>query len=105
MRLLSYEDGTRTYVEKVGDTWNWKIEHDDVDVHTDYSRALQNDPDYWKEGVKKDMVHYCHIPPSILMKWHFDGVNINNARALINMVNRPEWRYLKCVDKVVTAKE
>lgn len=105
MRLLSHEDGIRTYIEKVGDTWNVKHEFDDVDVHLDYSRALQNEPEYWKEGVKKDMVHYAHVPPSILMKWHWMGVNINNARELVNMVNRPEWRYLKCVDKIHVAKE
>lgn len=105
MRLLDYTDGVKTYVEKVGDTWNWKYEYDDVSPSLDYSKGLQNEPEHWKQGVKKDMVHYCHIPVAILMKWHHEGVNINNPRALINMVNKREWRYLKCVDKVITAKE
>jgi hypothetical protein len=108
-RLFSHEDGIKTFLEteKEGNkrTWNWSYEFDDVSANVDYSRGLQKEPDHWKEGVKKDMVHYAHIPPSILLKWHFEGVNINNPRALINRVNQREWSYLKCVDKVITAKE
>ena len=105
MRLLDYRDGIRTYVEKVGNQWNWQYEYDDVSANLDYSKSLQNDPETWKQGVKKDMIHYGHIPVAILMKWHHEGVNINSARELVNMLNRPEWRYLKCVDKVHVAKE
>jgi hypothetical protein len=104
-RLVSYEDGIKTFVDKEKETWHWSYEYDDVDPHLDYSRALQNDPETWRRGVKKDMIHYGHVPPSILMKWHHDGVNINSARALVNMLNRPEWSYLKCVDKIHIAKE
>lgn len=105
MRLLSHEDGIRTYVKSDGTNWEFKYEFDDVSTDLDYTADLRNNPDTWRNGVKNELVHYCHIPPSILLKWHFDGVNINNARELVNMVNRPEWRYLKCVDKVHVAKE
>lgn len=104
-RLLSHEDGIKTYFEQRGRGWHIEYEFDDVDANLEYSKSLQNDPETWKQGMKKDFVHYCHIPPSILLKWHLEGVNINNPRALVNMVNRREWRYLKCVDKVHVAKE
>jgi hypothetical protein len=32
------------------------------------------------------------------------GVNIGDPKALIEMVNKPEWKYLKTTDKVHVAK-
>ncbi len=98
-------DGTKTYFS-VGPKGEWQFRHEFPDVanEVDLSRQLQNDPDHWKKGVKKDMVHYAHIPDSILFKWHCEGVDIRDNKALFEKVNTPKWKYLKCVDKIHTAK-
>lgn len=59
------------------------------------SKQLQNDPEYWKKGVKDEMAHYCHIPAIILEKWALMGVDINDTESLVKMVNKPEYSYLK----------
>jgi hypothetical protein len=66
------------------------------------SKALAKDPDHWKNGVKKEFVHYAHIDDAILFLWYTMGVNINEPKELLDMVNRPEWSYLKCTGKVHT---
>ena len=50
------------------------------------------------------MAHYAHIPNIILEKWANMGVNIANPDALVEMVNKPEWGYLKTTRKFVLAK-
>lgn len=69
------------------------------------SKALAKSDEHWDDGVKGGFLHYAHIPDSILFMWHTMGVNINEPGELFNMANRPEWRYLKCVDKIHVAKE
>jgi len=59
------------------------------------SKTLQNDPEYWKKGVKDEMAHYCHIPAIILEKWALMGVDINDTESLVKMVNKPEYANLK----------
>ena len=105
-RLIDYDaiNGVRTYGSssgKDGEIWAIRYEFDDVSHEVDASRELQKDPDHWKKGVKGGLVHAAHIPDSILIKWFAMGVNINDPKELLRMVQRPEWRYLMCVDKVL----
>lgn len=105
-KLLSYDrvNGVSTYFSsggKAGELWSIRHEFEDVQHEVDASRALQNDDDHWKKGVKGGLLHAAHIPDSILLKWHAMGVNINSPRELLKMVHKPEWRYLMCVDKVL----
>jgi hypothetical protein len=107
-RLLSDEFGVKTWFHydlnnaKHAEerTWALETEFSDFSHEVEASKELQKDPGHWKEGVKNDMVHYAHIPDAILMQWHSMGVNINDQRELFRMVNRPEWRYLKCTEKI-----
>ncbi len=113
-RLLDYNplSGVRTYFhydptehkDPAKRSWGFEYEFDSVKPELEASKALQNDDDHWKEGVKNDMVHYAHVPDSILLKWYAMGVDINNEKELFAMVNKPEWRYLKCVSKIHIAK-
>lgn len=107
-RLLSYENGVKEWFHydvnqaKHAEERKWGIEYE-FDMPTaelEASKTLQNDPEHWKQGVKNEMVHYAHVPDAVLLKWHVMGVNINDPRECIKMVNKPEWRYLKCVEKV-----
>lgn len=59
----------------------------DIQPELEASQQLRNDDDYWKKGVKNDLVHYAHIPNNILEQWLKQGVNINDTQELLRMVN------------------
>lgn len=71
----------------------------DVQRGLDHSKALQNDPEAWKTGVKKDMALYAHIPDIVLLQWKKEGVDITDTQALFKMVNKPEYAYLRTTTK------
>lgn len=71
----------------------------DAEPNIEYAKALRNDEDYWKQGVKKDMAHYAHIPNILLEQWIRLGVDVNDPDALIAMVNKPEYAYLRTTTK------
>lgn len=99
--------GTRTYFSSEGknlDDWTFRYEFTSVAPELEASKALQNDDDHWKDGVKEGMIHYAHIPDSLLLKWHTEGVNIQNNAELFAKVNAREYSYLKCVDKIHVVK-
>lgn len=103
---ISYDavNGVTTFFSsdgKQGENWAIRHEFDDVSHEVDASRELQKDGDHWKKGIKNSWLHAAHIPDAILLKWHGMGVNINEPKELLCMVQRPEWRYLMCVDKVL----
>lgn len=106
-RLLDYNpySGVKTFFSsegKRGERWAIRQEFvGDLSPEVDASRELQKDDDHWKNGVKNGWLHAAHIPDAILLKWHVMGVNINEPKELLRMVQRPEWRYLSCVDKVL----
>jgi len=71
----------------------------DVTTALDVTNDLRNDDDYWKTGVKNSYAHYASIPAILLEKWTREGVNINDSQALLDMVNKPEYAYLKVTRK------
>lgn len=105
-RLLDYNpySQVKTFFSsagKDGEKWAIRQEFGDVSAEVDASRELQKDDDHWKNGVKGGLVHVAHIPDAILLQWHAIGVNINEPKELMRMVQRPEYHYLRCVDKVL----
>lgn len=102
MRIISVDNFTG--ITRRGE-YNWltgewtESAHADAEPNIEYSRALQNDPEYWKEGVENDMAHYAHIPNILLEKWAAEGVDINDNQALFDMVNKAEYAYLKTTTK------
>ena len=64
------------------------------------AKELKNDADYTRKGMNNDMLHYGHIPAGILTEWHAKGVNINDVKELIKMINKPEYSYLKTTNLV-----
>lgn len=71
----------------------------DVSHEVEASKALQNDDEYWKKGVKNEMAHYAHIPAILLEKWANEGVDINDSQALLKKVNHPDYAYLRTTTK------
>lgn len=97
--------GVKTYFA-LGPKGEWQFRHEfpDVKNEIDLNNQQRKDPDNWKKGVKDNMVHYAHIPDAVLFQWHCNGVDIRDNKELFKMVNKPEWGYLKCVDKIHVAK-
>ena len=102
-RILSYDafSGVETW-------WQWdalenrnviKYRHRDVEPHLDHAASLRNDTDYTRQGMKGDnALHYAHIPDSLLLEWRAMGVDINDTKALFEMVNRPEYKRFKTTE-------
>lgn len=89
-RWMEYDAATDT---------TYEFAEQDITPELEASKQLQNDPDYWKEGVKQEFAHYGHIPSILLEKWANEGVDINDMQALFRMINKPEYSYLKTTTK------
>lgn len=71
----------------------------ETEGNVEWSKALQNDEDYSKKGMKKEFWHYAHIPAALLHKWMAEGLDINDSKALFAKVNHPDFAYLKTTTK------
>ena len=49
---------------------------EDVEPQLEAAKALRNDPEYWKRGVKAGFAHYAHIPDTKIIEWMAKGLNI-----------------------------
>lgn len=88
---MDYDPTTRETVE---------FAQADVSHEVEASRQMQNNDEFWKYGVKNEMALYAHIPAILLEKWMREGVDTNDTQALLKMVNKPEYSYLKTTTKV-----
>jgi hypothetical protein len=85
-RWVEYDPATGDLIEKA---------EKDCTASVEMSKSLQNDGDHWKQGVKNGMAHYAFIDNFLLEKWANEGVDINDNQALFEMVNKPEYAYLR----------
>lgn len=67
------------------------------------NKALANDPEYTKLGIKAEMWRYASIPVGVQMKWLIEeGLDVYDDNAwpqIFAKLNSPEYRHLKCTDK------
>lgn len=67
------------------------------------NKKLANDADYSKQGIKQEFWHYASIPVMVQMEWLINkGVDIYNpdhTKKVSELLNDPEYRYLKTTDK------
>ena len=77
----------------------------DVSTLLDANKRLQNDPDVWKSGVKNSWAQYASYPAIVIEKWMNEyGVNVFNkdhTKKVLELTNRPEYRYLKTTTKMI----
>ena len=82
--------------------------HQDVEPILEDNKTLQATDDYWKHGMKKDFVHYASIPIVLIEKWQnelgIDVFNKNHEKRVFQMLNSPEYKYLKTTTKVHQAR-
>lgn len=76
----------------------------DVTSILEMNKAMANNDDVWKEGVKNCWAHYAQIPNIIIEKWlNEHGVNLydkDHQKAVFKLLNQPEYRYLKTTSKM-----
>jgi hypothetical protein len=78
----------------------------DVEPILDQNKALQNDDEYSKNGIKNEMWHFASIPIIVQLKWineyglENDPMRKGNEKLLFRLLNSPEWRYLKATNKI-----
>jgi hypothetical protein len=69
----------------------------------DGNKAKANDEDYTKQGIKRDMWHYASIPNTVIYEWlHKHGVDFfdkNDDKKMFQLLNSPEYAYLKTTHK------
>lgn len=83
-------------------------EFDDLEDRLEYSKRLQNDNDYTKQGIKTGWWHYAHTPNALIHKWLVeDGINPYRKQDLgrwVEKINSREYRHLKMTTKLHTVK-
>lgn len=76
----------------------------DVTPLLEMNKALANETDATKEGIKNGWWHYAQIPNIIVEKWlNEHGVNLydkDHQKAVFRLLNQPEYRYLKTTTKM-----
>jgi hypothetical protein len=78
----------------------------DVSPEIELNKALQNNEDYTKHGIKNEMWHYANIPVVIQLQWlqkygpENDPMKKGNEKLLFRLLNDPEWRHLKTTTKI-----
>jgi hypothetical protein len=82
----------------------------DVEASLDWSKRLQNDAEYSRQGMKQEMWHYSHIPLLVQVKWLNEyglknwPMKPENKELLFRLLNSPEYAYLKTTQKIHIAR-
>lgn len=102
-RLISSDawTGVDTYHEHDPLTDETRIIHiGETDAVIEQNKALANDSDYTKQGIKQEFWKYASIPAIIQTKWLVEhGVDVWNpdhGPAIGRLLEDPQYRYLKC---------
>ena len=110
-RILDYDPltGITTYFdynheERAGHIYR---EQTGVDVILDANKALQNDDDVTKKGIKDGWWHYGQIPMIVLEKWMnehgvdaFKKENWEKNGPVWKLLNHPDYRWIKTTSKM-----
>lgn len=77
----------------------------DVEPLLERNKYLQNHGSKYERGKKEGMAHAASIPPVVQIEWlEKYGVNIydrNATKKILELLNRPEYRYLKTTTKKI----
>lgn len=68
------------------------------------NKALANDTDVTRKGIRDCWWRYAMIPNIVIEKWLNElGVNVydkNDEKKVFELLNQPEYRYLKTTAKM-----
>lgn len=99
--LMSFDPvtGMSMYFDFNESTGKTIIQHEqDVEPILAKNVKLQNDPDYKKEGIKREWQHVAHIPDIVILQWRKEGIDVFNKDhlpAIKRKLRDPEWRHLR----------
>jgi len=100
-RLLDFNPltGEACYFEQSGDGSLLIHNVQAVTKLLERNKRLASDTARTKKGMKKDWWHYASIPNILITKWKKElGVDIfdhNHKKKVFELLNSPEYRYLK----------
>lgn len=105
-RLLSYDPSTGL------NTWHDYDDQTDTTIISysadstpilEQNKAMANDDDFTRQGIKGDWWLYASIPVEIQMKWMIEqGIDIykkEHGRRVSKLLEDPQYRYLKTTTK------
>lgn len=109
-RLLDYDPvtGVSCYMEHRGS--QLVVTHEqDVQPILDANKRAQNDADKTKRGMKQDWWKFASVPAVVEIEWlQKYGVRLddpNHAKKVFELLNSPEYKYLKSTTKIHTVKD
>jgi hypothetical protein len=107
MRILDYDPLSKEYTSFQYDELNDDViigYHQDIENVLEYNKALANDADYSKRGMKESWWHYAKVPNLVQMKMKMEkGIDFHepsHAPAVFRYLNDPENKYLRTTSKL-----
>ena len=83
MELINYQKDPMTGLETITRLDNDGVMHttyqQDLEGVIEHTRALRNDDEHWKQGVKKGMVHIATIPDVTVLELRKLGIDVYRA--------------------------
>lgn len=82
----------------------------DVEPILDNNKNWANSEEATRRGIKNEMWRYASIPVVVQMRWLSEYGSENwpmkpgNEKLLFQLLNSPEWRYLKATTKIHVAR-
>lgn len=113
-RLLDYNPLTgETVLFHDNQDGTFNLEHRQsralVDALLDGNKEMANDSGLTRRGMKRDWWKYASIPNIIILKWKREfGVDIfnpNDRKKMFELLNSPEYRFLKTTHATHTPKQ
>ena len=109
-RLLDYDpiSGVSCYYENTGDQVILTHEQDVSLIQSilDNNRRDAQDQDKTKRGMKADWWKYASVPAIVEIEWlQKYGISLDNPahkKRIFQLLNSPDYRYLKTTDKIHT---
>lgn len=105
-RLISNDPltGIDTFHEYDSQTDETRIIHiGDSEPYLEENKRLANDNEYTKKGIKNGWLKYASIPPAfqvhLLIHHGLDVYNKEHGAAIGNLMNDPQYRFLKTTSK------
>jgi len=97
--------GITTNFDYIPETDTTVISHEqDVSLILDINKAIANDTDISKAGIKGGWWHYAQVPNIVIQKWlnehGVDFYNKGQQKEIFKLLNMPEYRYLKTTTKM-----
>ena len=76
----------------------------DVSSILEANKAMQNEEQTTKDGIKNSWWHYAQVPNIVIEKWlteyGVDFYNKDHKKKIFWLLNQPEYRYLKTTTKM-----